>query len=112
MLTPIDFIICLFGWLLYNVFVLTNEKNKFDAKDEKFNLKHYVSLAWDDWLFTFLASFGLLSVAPTLFIYLTSTFDVLKNLYWSNVIPLFIGAFGGLIFQKIYDYVKAYKIKK
>jgi hypothetical protein len=112
MLLPIDFIVCIFGWLLYNVFALRNAKNKYDEIDKEFNLKHYTTLSWDDWIFTFLASFGLLMVSPTVFLYLTSTFDILANIYWSEVIPFFIGAFGGLIFQKIYDFVKAYQIKK
>ena len=50
------YFITLFGSLLYNWFLFTREKNKFDVQEKPFNVKHYLTLNWDDIGFTILCS--------------------------------------------------------
>ena len=57
MLTPLDFVLCIIGWLVYSLFVLRNDKGKIDAiPDEKFLFSKYIEDNWDDWAFTLAAS--------------------------------------------------------
>lgn len=106
MLTPIDFIICIVGWLIFNLFMLKIDKSKFDEKNQKFSIKDYSSLSWDDWAFTLSASIGLLFVTPN-DIVLVAPFSLIP-------VPFLKGAFGGMIFQGLYELIKVSieKIKK
>lgn len=106
--------LCILGWLVYQTFILKRDKNVYDKLEEPFNFKKYALNEWDDWVFTLLAAIGLLIIAPDIFILLALNFDFMETIMWSNKIPFFIGSFGGLIFQAIYDIVKLsiLKIKK
>lgn len=98
MLTPIDFIICIVGWLIFNIFMLKNDKTKFDEIDQKFSLGHYATLTWDDWIFTLSASIGLLYVTPN---------NIILPEPLALVPIAFIkGAFGGIMFQGLYEVIK------
>lgn len=108
MLTTPDYLICLFGWVLYNFFLFNKAKNKADAAKEEFNLSSYAKTEWDDWVMTFGASFGLLIMSPYIFFYLDQHYDWMKNVFWSPVIPFAVGVFGGLAFQKMIDIGKSY----
>ena len=109
MLTSLDFIYCLAGWFLFNLYKLNLDKNQFDKEDKPFNLKHYGTLAWDDWAVTFSAAFVILGLSPDIFLYCSNHFDWMKGIYWSSVIPFLVGSFGGLLFQKLYNWIKEFK---
>lgn len=106
MLTLNDYLICLLGWIVFSLFNLTKAKNKFDNINAPFDLKHYMGQTWDDWIFTLGASIGLLIVSPNIFLVASNNFSWMEGIFWSNKIPLFIGAFGGPIFQGLYNVVK------
>jgi hypothetical protein len=44
------FYAALFGWFAFNAILFRIEKDKNDDTDLDFNLKHYASKTWDNWL--------------------------------------------------------------
>lgn len=102
----IEFALCMLGWVVYQTFLLVKVKSTYDKLEHSFNFKKYAIKTWDDWLFTLLAAIGLWSIAPDIFILLALNFNFMETILWSNKIPFFIGAFGGMIFQAIYDIIK------
>ena len=78
--------------------MLKNDKAEFDVIDQKFSFKNYSFLSWDDWIFTLSASIGLLFVTPN---------DIPLPSPLSLIPVAFIkGAFGGMIFQGLYELIK------
>jgi len=98
MLQISDFIICILGWLTFNFFMFQKDKNKSDKLHQKFNFKRYISLTWDDWVFTLISSLGLLFITPN--------DTVLPGVLYTVPVSFIKGAFGGIIFQGLYELIK------
>lgn len=114
MLTFLSYFVFILGYLAFNFFLFKSDKDEADEKGEHFDLKGYTEKMWDDWIFSFISSLGLLLVSPDIFLYLVAHFEFMENLYWSNVIPFLVGSFGGYIFVWLYEFIKGLltKIKK
>jgi len=101
-----ELIVFLVGWVSFSLFMLITAKNRMDKAKEKFVFSVYFEHNWDDLLFTFICALGLDLVAPDMFLILMMKYEWMEGIHWSNLIPYTIGAFGGLIFQGIYETIK------
>lgn len=101
-----ELIVFLIGWISFSLFMLLLTKNKLDRLNKKFVWKKYKEETWDDWAFTFICSLGLYLIAPDVFLILLLKYDWMEGIPWSNVVPYTLGAFGGLIFQGLYEIIK------
>ena len=45
-----NILLCILGWLAWNVALFSLEKDEYDERNETFHLGHYVSLYYDNWL--------------------------------------------------------------
>ena len=113
MLLGIDYLFCFLGWFVYTLFLFVRDKNAYDKLEKPFNIQYYFKFNWDNMLFGIVAAFSLLLIAPDIYFYLSVEYIFMKNIFWSNKIPFFIGSFGAVMFQGLYDIVKLFidKIK-
>lgn len=103
MLTFIDFVFCILGWIVYSLFDFKKYKDSLDKKDIKFSFKEYTKLTWDNWLFTLICSICFLLMGPQILILLSNNLLFLQGIVWSYKIAFFLGAFAGTLFNIIYN---------
>lgn len=111
MISGIDFLFCILGWVLLCLFNFSRYKNELDKNSKDFELKKYAKITWDNWLFSFICAIAFLFVGPQLILFLSSSILIIQ-LSWSYKTALFIGAFSSTLFDLIYNYLINKKIKK
>lgn len=91
-----NFLMTFIGWFGWNWFEFTQAKDDYDARDEPFNVKHYIGKKWDNWIWTLIVATALYIIGYRgLGIDLVQTFD--EKLQWSDLYYFGSGLFSEMI---------------
>ena len=112
-----DYVLAFVGWIAVNLFNLVTAKNKVENEPD-FNLKSFMTeysiQNIDDWAFSLIVTFAFLYIAPETYVWYMEVWtdtNTAGTTVWFSGVSLFIGAFGHMIFDYVYDKIKKLKGK-
>lgn len=100
-----DFVIAILGWLIFNMWMFRNEKNKYDRNNQPFDYSSYLKKNWEDWVLSLL-------LTPVLALYLADLVGLL-NYYTGWNVPCYEVYYAGCgVLLKAVDKIFSIVIKK
>lgn len=106
----LDYVVCLLGLILLFTWTFVFYKNKKDVSGEKFDLKTFLNIYWDDALLSFISSAVLILALPEFMVWLIDdVMECTKPFSWNTGFSFVTGFGGYFITQAIVEFYKLLK---